>query len=135
MRQKKARFIEGKGIEGGDSIMVNYSQTLNDLIAQLADNSAKFGGFAVHCQYDGLGNIIAIRNIDIEKLRLGECDSFGYIPFILWCQDWTGESTQNGQQINPIVDCVKYFPFSISREATLRRMYGDNKPNEADAQK
>ena len=65
---------------------------------------------------------------------MGECDSFGYIPFILWCQDWTGESTQNGQQINPIVDCVKYFPFSISREATLRRMYGDNKPNEADAQ-
>ena len=115
--------------------MVNYSQTLNDLVAQLADNSAKFGGFAVHCQYDGLGNITAIRNIDMEKLRLGECDSFGYIPFVLWCQDWTGESTQNGQQINPIVDCVKYFPFSISREATLRRMYGDNKPNEADAQK
>ena len=73
--------------------------------------------------------------MDIEKLRLGECDSFGYIPFVLWCQDWTGESTQNGQQINPIVDCVKYFPFSISREATLKRMYGDNKPNEADAQK
>ena len=133
--RKKARFIEGKGIEGGDAVMVNYSQTLNDLIAQLADNSAKFGGFALHCQYDGLGNITAIRNIDIEKLRLGECDSFGYIPFVLWCQDWTGESTQNGQQINPIVDCVKYFPFSISREATLRRMYGDNKPNEADAQK
>ena len=57
--RKKERFIEGKGIEGGDSIMVNYSQTLNDLVAQLADNSAKFGGFALHCQYDGLGNITA----------------------------------------------------------------------------
>ena len=29
--RKKARFIEGKGIEGGDAVMVNYSQTLNVL--------------------------------------------------------------------------------------------------------
>lgn len=117
-----ADFIQGNGIPGGDDIMVNQEQSINDLISQLSTDVARLGGCAIHCRYNGLGEIIELRALPLETLRLGEDDDLGYFRKITYCADWSGMKTRNGELINPREDIIDYFRFADNSEVTLIRM-------------
>lgn len=122
-RQRYADFIEGDGFEKGTEIQLNRFQSLNDVHHDIANEISFFGGFALHIRYDGFANIVEIRSIPIETLRLGEDDDSGYFRFVAYCPDWTGlEKTRNKKDINPRKDTIRYFPYSDSQEVTLQRI-------------
>ena len=124
--RRMADFIAGDGID--NTIMVNSQQTLDDLVYDCADSISKFGGFALHIRYNGLAEIVSIRAMPIEGIRIGEIDDNGYISKYVWCDDWEGERTKAGKAINPLTDNIEYFPFSPNKNDVLLRMYGNNTP-------
>ena len=70
-------FLVGKGIEDADlaKMIVNEDgDTLNNVAKMLAIDNARFNGFAIHYNYNALGQIVSISHIPFEQVRLGLLD-------------------------------------------------------------
>ena len=79
-----AKFIRGAGFK--DSIF--YKSIVNTK-GQTCDALAKFGGFALHINYNLLCEITSVEHIPFEDCRLGIEDDAGYIAEIAIHPDWT----------------------------------------------
>lgn len=116
-------FIIGKGIEGGDDIMVNPRQTLNDVVADMARSLGMHQGLAIHPRYNAVGQIVSFKCMPFETIRLGEDDDFGYIRDYVYCADWSGRAkTKNGSLVVPQTDNTRYLPFNDDPSVVVGRM-------------
>lgn len=65
-------FIEGQGfLENGDIIVNREGHTLNDILEFAAIQRSIFGGFAVHFNYNLLGQINEIQMVKMHLVRVG----------------------------------------------------------------
>ena len=97
-----AKFIEGFGFTNVElsGIKVNrLGQTMDDLLSLVADDVARYGGFALHVNYNVLGEVAEVQHIPFEMCRLEETDDSGYVAHILLHPDWQGKITRNGEQV------------------------------------
>lgn len=97
------KFVEGFGFmnETLSEYVVNRSgMTLDDLLKHVAGDLTKFGGFALHVNYNVLGQITEVNYVPYEQCRLEECDDNGIVAHILTHVDWKGEKTKNGKKVN-----------------------------------
>lgn len=116
-------FIFGAGIKGGDEAMVNYSQSLNDLLNEAADSVAMFGGVAFHLQFNAVGKVVGIHVLPFETIRLGEDDDFGYIRDYAYSPDWSEcEITRNGKEVNNQTDIIRYLPYTDRADICVKRI-------------
>lgn len=106
-----AKFIEGNGFYG--DVLSGYdlarNATADDLLKDVASDVARFGGYALHVNYNVLGEITEINHVPFECCRLSECDDSGYVPFILTHKDWTGRTTRNGKRLAVNEDTITKF--------------------------
>ena len=101
-----ARYI--KFIEGNGFLDMNYSEilinrqneTVDDLLHSVAEDLARFHGFAIHCNYNVLGEITELHHVPFEQCRLEEEDGNGYVAHIILHPDWRGKRTRNGRRID-----------------------------------
>lgn len=97
-----AKFIEGYGFED-DSLseyVVNRDEvTADDLLHDVACDLARYNGFALHVNYNVLGEIAEINFVPFENCRLEEPDDKGNVAHILVHPDWSGRRTRNGTRI------------------------------------
>lgn len=108
-----ARFIEGNGFASeaiADMVVATNGATANDILTAVAADLALFGGFALHVNYDVLGNITDMQHIPFERCRLEEGDDLGYIGGIAIHPDWTGTATRNGKRLAVNEDSVQHYP-------------------------
>lgn len=76
-------FIIGDGFGDADQMVINEKgQTLFDLLTFIAGDKSKFG-FAVHVNYNALGQIVEIQTLDFEDLRYNNKGKLVYNP------DWS----------------------------------------------
>jgi len=97
-------FIYGAGFIDDDlnELVVNEDgQTLVDIHEITADDEALFNGYAIHVNYNVLGQIIELNEISFELLRWNYDQSR-----VFWCKDWT-KARFSGKNKN----VVEYFPF------------------------
>ena len=96
-----AKFIEGNGFLGDvlSGYKVNRDGTADDLLKDVARDLSRFGGFALHVNYNVLGEITEVNHVPFECCRLEECDDAGHVEHILTHKDWTGRSTVNGNRL------------------------------------
>jgi len=66
-------FISGEGFGGMDTVVNRENQTLWDIVRHIANSRAMFGGFALHFNYNLLGQIIEINPINFESVRWSKC--------------------------------------------------------------
>lgn len=95
------KFIEGYGFnnEYFSEMAVNREGvTMDDLLHQVAGDVAHFGGFALHVNYNVLGQISEVNFMPFEQCRLEETDDAGNVAHILVHCDWMGDKTRNGQK-------------------------------------
>lgn len=95
------KFIEGYGFnnEYFSEMAVNREGvTMDDLLHQVAGDVAHFGGFALHVNYNVLGQISEVNFMPFEQCRLEETDDAGNVAHILVHCDWRGDKTRNGQK-------------------------------------
>lgn len=97
-----AKFIEGYGFanEAISDVVVNHvGTTADELLHDIAQDVARFGGFALHVNYNVLCQVTEINFVPFENCRLEEEDDAGTVARILVHPDWTGKKTRNGHVI------------------------------------
>lgn len=95
------RFIEGYGLsEATEGIRCNrMGQTIDDILSLVAHDVAMFGGFALHVNYNVLGEVSEVQHVPFETCRLEEKDDAGHVAHILLHPDWQGNQTRNGERV------------------------------------
>lgn len=94
------KFIEGYGFadENFSKLVANHrGETADDVLHNVAADLARFGGFAVHVNYNVLGEITTMAHVPYENCRLEEPDDAGHVAHIIVHPDWTGKSTRMGK--------------------------------------
>lgn len=95
-----SKFVEGFGFinETLSEFVVNRAgNTMDDLLKDVARDLTRFGGFALHVNYNVLGQITEVNYMPFEQCRLEESDDDGYVAHILQHIDWKGKRTRNGR--------------------------------------
>lgn len=95
-----AKFIEGFGFK--NEALANYylnrdEMTADTLLHSVANDLAKFGGFALHVNYNVLCQIVEVNYLPFEQCRLEEEDDAGIVEHILVHPDWRGRKTKSGK--------------------------------------
>ena len=106
-----AKFIEGYGF-GGElrTLVVNDDgATADDILHDVAGDVAEFGGFALHVNYNLLGEVTSIHHIPFEHCRLEEEDDAEYISHIKVTKWWNGKR-KSGRTTAVQEDDVESFP-------------------------
>lgn len=94
------KFIEGYGFadENFSKLVANHrGETADDVLHNVAADLARFGGFAVHVNYNVLGEITTMAHVPYENCRLEEPDDAGHVAHIIVHPDWTGKATRMGK--------------------------------------
>lgn len=63
-------FIFGKGVINGGFVVNRDHQTFNDIVMRCVDSYVRYKGFALHFNYNPLGQIVEIFNVDFRYPRL-----------------------------------------------------------------
>lgn len=120
------KFIEGYGFNDGffSEMEVNREGlTMDDLLHQVAGDVARFGGFALHVNYNVLGQITEVNFQPFEQCRLEETDDAGNVARIAVHADWRGDKTRNGKRQFVNEQNIEKFPvFNPDPEVVLRQM-------------
>jgi len=105
------QFIQGNGFKDvafAETIVNNQGNTTDDMLQLLADDLASWSGFAIHINYNILGEIVEINHIPFENCRLDEEDDSGYSGKIAVFPDWTGKKKRNNKTLKPTKESIDY---------------------------
>lgn len=108
-----AKFIEGFGFGNqvvADVVVNRHGQTMDDILSFVAADVAQFRGFALHVNYDVLGNVCEVQHVPFESCRLAEKDGMGNVSRILVHPDWQGNTTRDGKKVLVTADTIEEFP-------------------------
>ena len=97
-----ARFIEGYGFDSDILAALAMNQqgdTADDLLRNVAQDLARFGGFALHVNYNDLGQVSSVSHVPFENCRLEETDDKGNVAHVLLHPDWEQKKTRNGKRL------------------------------------
>lgn len=97
-----ARFIEGYGFYNNIlalSKLNNKGDTADDVLRSVANDLARFGGFALHVNYNVLCQVSEVSHVPFEDCRLEETDDDGNVAHILIHPDWEQKKTRNGKRL------------------------------------
>jgi hypothetical protein len=97
-----SKFIEGYGFdnEAFASYKVNGLGTTGDeLLHNVAADVARFGGFALHVNYNVLCQVTEVSFVPFENCRLEESDAVGNVAHIVVHHDWKGQKTRAGKRL------------------------------------
>lgn len=121
-----ATFIEGNGFDSqefSDFVCNRFGDTIDDILHLVSLDMAKFHGFALHVNYDALGNIVELQHVHFEDSRLEEEDDNGYVAHIAIHPDWSGQKTRSGKVIKIDDNNVKkIFPFNPKPEVVMNQI-------------
>lgn len=90
-----SKFINGRGFaEGADDFVINKKrQTLDDLLRVVSEDLAMFNGFALHVNYNALGQKTSIYHVPFEHVRFEVSDEEGFFDKVAIHDDWAKEFT------------------------------------------
>lgn len=97
-----AKFIEGfgfKDLKFSEYVVNRKGDTADSILRYICDDVAKYGGFALHVNYNVFCQIVEVQFVPFENCRLEEEDENGYVGHILLHPDWTGKKTRGGKAI------------------------------------
>ena len=106
-----AKFIEGYGFEGElRTLVVNDDgTTADDILHDVAGDVAEFGGFALHVNYNLLGEVTSLHHIPFEHCRLEEEDDAEYVSHVKTTKWWGGKK-KSGRTTALQEEDVESFP-------------------------
>lgn len=97
------KFVEGNGWRSLSLARMRCNRdgdTADNLLHAIADDLTRFGGFALHVNYNVLAEITEVRLIPFEQCRLEEEDDDGHTAHILLHADWEGMKWRNGRRLS-----------------------------------
>ena len=113
-------FIEGNGLnntEFSEYVCNRAGDTVDDIFRLIAHDMAMFHGFALHVNYNVLGEIVEVSHVPFEACRLEEETEDGKVVYINYHPDWTGHKSRKGRYIRVSKENVKkIYTFNPRRE-------------------
>lgn len=113
-------FIEGNGLnntEFSEYVCNRAGETVDDIFRLVAHDMAMHHGFALHVNYNILGEIVELTHIPFEACRLEEETDDGSVVFINYHPDWTGHKSRKGKYIQVTRENTKkIYTFNPRRE-------------------
>ena len=113
-------FIEGNGLnntEFSEYVCNRSGETVDDIFRLIAHDMAMHHGFALHVNYNILGEIVELSHIPFEACRLEEETDDGSVVFINYHPDWTGHKSRKGKYIQVTRENTKkIYTFNPRRE-------------------
>lgn len=107
-----SQFVEGNGFLDISTAMyvINRSgHTTDDLLRASADDLTRYGGFALHVNYNVLGEVVEVQSIPFEQVRLKEQDADGYVSKVVVHPDWGEKTYRNGNLLRVTPQSVEEF--------------------------
>lgn len=86
----------------------------------LMQDYALYGGYALYVSSNGLGQIVGVRYVPFESIRLGEQGADGRYTYCYYSADWAQIKTVNKKRVNAR-DAERYFMFSDDEPTRARR--------------
>lgn len=86
-----AKFIEGNGFLNdalADVEMNGEGETADDILHKVAADVARYGGLAIHVNYNIFGEVTSLHHVPFENCRLEQKDDADYIAHIIVCKNW-----------------------------------------------
>lgn len=121
-----AKFIEGFGFDNvafADYKVNTLGVTGDELLHDVARDVARFGGFALHVNFNVFAQVTEITFVPFENCRLEECDSVGNVGHIVVHPDWTGHKTRAGKRLTVDENHISRFPvFNPDPDVVLQQM-------------
>lgn len=121
------KFVEGYGFndEALSALRVNRDgATMDDLLKSVSGDLTRFGGLALHVNYNVLGQVTEVNHLPFEQCRLEETDDAGVVSHILAHEDWRGEKTRNGKRLMVTESNIVRFPVFNPDPAVVARQMG-----------
>lgn len=97
-----AKFIEGYGFLSellADMTASADGTRMDDILHYVSQDLARYGGFAVHVNYNVLCQITEVNFVPFENCRLEEADDAGEVAHILVHPDWSGKLRRSGKSV------------------------------------
>ena len=97
-----AKFIEGYGFLSellADMTASADGTRMDDILHYVSQDLARYGGFAVHVNYNVLCHITEVNFVPFENCRLEEADDAGEVAHILVHPDWSGKLRRGGKSV------------------------------------
>ena len=97
-----AKFIEGYGFLSellADMTASADGTRMDDILHYVSQDLARYGGFAVHVNYNVLCHITEVNFVPFENCRLEEADDAGEVAHILVHPDWSGKLRRSGKSV------------------------------------
>lgn len=107
-----AKFVEGYGFAGDLATLVvnDEGESADSILHDIAGDVCEFGGFALHVNYNVLGEVTEIYHIPFEHCRLEEEDDAGHVAHIKVSSGWAGKRRKNGLITALTEDDIEAFP-------------------------
>ena len=100
--------IVGNGVDfaqmglNGDEVIPNQNQTWDDVIKGLATDYILYGSYAIQIILNKDGKTFSFFHMPLDKVRWGEFDEDGNIPYYYISADWTAIGTNPPIQIEAL---------------------------------
>lgn len=124
-----SKFIEGYGFTDerlSETIMNAAGETADDLLHKVAADVARYGGFALHVNYNVMCQVSSVNFIPFENCRLEEEDDAGNVAHILLHPDWSARKTRNGRRINIDEKSIDRLPVFNPDQDVVSRQIADS---------
>lgn len=111
--ERRANYIEGNGIASlalAETVCSFNGDKVDDVLSKVSEDVAMYDGFALHVNYNVLGEISSIAHVPFEDVRLKEPNEQGEITKLFVHSDWTGKETRAGKRNAPKKETVASFP-------------------------
>ena len=85
------KFIEGRGFAQTDfaaAAVDSRGTTADALLRAVADDYARFGGFALHVNYNALYEVVSVSHVPLEFVRFEELDEALHFTRVALHPDW-----------------------------------------------
>lgn len=124
--ERYATFIEGDGFANlafAEMVVNHKGETVDSLHSLICKDYAEYGGFAIHVNYNALGQIVEMQHVPFEQTRLSYEDDRGFVPFIMVHETWTAHKRRhkkNGDiRVELVKDCDTIHRFNPLREVVM----------------
>lgn len=119
-----AKFVEGWGFDERLSKMVvnDEGETADTLLHDVVGDLCEFGGFALHVNYNLLGEVSSVHHVPFEHCRLEEPDDVGVVAHVKVSDDWSGKKKHKGYTVS-LENNIETFPvFNPDPVVVLRQI-------------
>lgn len=112
------RFVRGQGFADPffKTVINNKRMTVDKLLRKLISDYCRFRGFAIHFNFNLLGEIVSMDHVPFEELRLGIEDENGFVTKVKHHPDWAKETGKYFQK-EKITEYDLFNPSSVLSQA------------------